>query len=87
MSKRLQVVVGDEELQKFQQVARVKGMTLSEWVRQTLRGAERDVFTGDVERKLAALEWATSLDLGPEVEIETMLAQIESGYEQDLNGL
>jgi len=45
------------------------------------------VFTGDVERKLAALEWATSLDLGPEVEIETMLAQIESGYEQDLNGL
>jgi hypothetical protein len=33
MSKRLQVVVDDAELERFQGAARREGMTLSEWVR------------------------------------------------------
>lgn len=84
MSKRLQVVVADEELARFDEVARAQGMTLSEWVRQSLRAAQRKVSTGDVERKLEAIRRAASLNLGPEVDIDQMLAEIELGYHQDL---
>jgi hypothetical protein len=87
MSKRLQVVVDDEQFTRFQKVASVQGMTLSEWVRQTLRAGEREVSTADVERKLAAIERAANLNLGPSPDIETMIAEIESGYKQDLPGL
>ncbi|MGQ0623964.1 MAG: antitoxin [Sporichthyaceae bacterium] len=80
MSKRLQVVVGDEELDRFAAIAEQQGMTLSEWVRQILRAAERSRSTGDVERKLAAIDRAASLNLGPpEVDIEQMLEEIDAG--------
>lgn len=84
MSKRLQVVVADEELARFDEVARAQGMTLSEWVRQSLRAAQRKVSTGDVERKLEAIRRAASLNLGPEVDIDQMLTEIELGYHQGL---
>ncbi|MGI8413263.1 MAG: antitoxin [Solirubrobacteraceae bacterium] len=84
MSKRLQVVVADEELEGYAEVARVSGLTLSEWVRQTLRREQREISLGDVESKLEVVRRATSLNLGPETDIETMLAEIEAGYEQDL---
>ncbi len=87
MSKRLQVVVADEELEGYARVARVSGLTLSEWVRQSLQRAQREVSSGDVERKLEAVRRAASLNLGPETDIETMLAEIEARYEQDLPGL
>ncbi len=87
MSTRLQVVVSDEELARYHEVARGKGMTVSEWVRQSLRLAERDVPRSDVARKLAVLDWAKQLHLGPEVDIDQMLAEIELGYQQDLPGL
>jgi hypothetical protein len=86
MSKRLQVVVQDGELERYQEVARVKGLTLSEWVRQTLDAAERKVFTGDVERKLAALERAARHRF-PAPDIEQMNAEIKAGYGQELPGL
>jgi hypothetical protein len=84
MSKRLQVVVADDELQEYERVARLNGQTLSEWVRQALRAARRDTSLADIERKVAAVRYAASLNLGEETDIETMLAQIESGYQQDL---
>jgi hypothetical protein len=80
MSKRLQVVVGDEDLERYARTAEAVGMSMSEWVRQSLRAAERQVSTGDVERKLAAIRRAVSLETqGHEVEIETMLAETEAG--------
>lgn len=80
VSKRLQVVVKDDELESYERVADALGMTMSEWVRQSLREAERKVSTGDVERKLAAVRKAVSLETdGREVDIETMLAEIEAG--------
>jgi len=80
MSKRLQVVVGDEELDRYARTAEAVGMTMSEWVRQSLRAAERQVSTGDVEAKLAAIRKAVSLETeGREVDIETMLAETEAG--------
>ena len=87
MGKRLQVVVDDAELRRFRRAAKQAGMTLSEWVRQTLRRAERSLSTGDVERKLAAIRRAASFSDAPAPDIEQMLAEIEKGYEQDLPGL
>jgi hypothetical protein len=81
MSKRLQVVLADEELERYEQVAEALGLTVSEWVRQSLRTAERQVSTGDVERKLAAIRKAASYEYhqGREVDIDTMLAEAETG--------
>ncbi|MGB5880236.1 MAG: antitoxin, partial [Thermoanaerobaculia bacterium] len=36
MSKRLQVLLDEEEFAELQEIARQNRMTLSEWVRQTL---------------------------------------------------
>lgn len=80
MSKRLQVVVKDEELERYERTAQAVGLTMSEWVRQSLRAAERQISTGDVERKLAAIRKAASYEFqGREVDIETMLAETEAG--------
>jgi hypothetical protein len=78
MSKRLQVVVRDEDLKSFQEVAGIQGLTLSEWVRQTLRKAERDVSCDDVQRKLAAIDRAMSYRDGPPMpDIDQLLAEME----------
>jgi ABC-type arginine transport system permease subunit len=79
MSKRLQVVVADAELHDFERTAGALGLTLSAWVRQTLRAAEREVAMGDVEAKLAAIREASKHNF-PEVDIDQMLAEIEQGY-------
>ncbi len=79
MSTRLQVVVKDEELEAYASTAEALGMSMSEWVRQSLRAAQRRVSTGDVEAKLAAIRKAVSLEPGGrEVDIETMLAETEA---------
>jgi hypothetical protein len=80
VSKRLQVVVKEDELQRYEQVADALGMTVSEWVRRSLHEAERKVSTGDVERKLAAIREAVTIETeGREADIETMLAETEAG--------
>lgn len=85
MSKRLQVVLDDKELEEIKVVAERYQMTVSEWVRHTLREARRDEPTKSVEFKLAALEKAYRCESdGPAVEIEQMLEEIEQGYRQDL---
>ncbi|HSJ46255.1 MAG TPA: hypothetical protein VK923_16385 [Euzebyales bacterium] len=60
MSTRLQVVLDDEELEDIRRVARRHGMTVSEWVRQTLRRACRQTASGSVDRKLAAVRAAAA---------------------------
>lgn len=80
MSKRLQVVVKDEELERYARVAEAAGLSTSEWARQALRAAERVRSSGDVEVKLAAIRKAVSLETdGREVDIDTMLAETEAG--------
>jgi hypothetical protein len=80
MSKRLQVVVRDDELERYARTAHAVGMTMSEWVRQSLRAAEREVSTGDVEAKLAAIRKAATYNFQErEVDIATMLAETEAG--------
>jgi hypothetical protein len=80
MSKRLQVVVGDDELERYRRTAEVAGQTVSEWVRQALRTAERETSSGDVEAKLALIRRAASYETdGREVDIDTMLVETEAG--------
>ncbi len=81
MSKRLQVVMDDDEYNTFERRAADLGMTLSQWVRQSLKDADRRWSTGDVAAKLAAIDAAASHpDPAPAVDIDQMLAEIEAGY-------
>lgn len=79
MSKRLQVVVSEADLRHFEESARGRGLTVSEWVRQALRNAERETALGPVEHKLAAVRAAVS-HVFPAPDIDDMNAEIENGY-------
>lgn len=80
MSKRLQVVVRDEDLDRYTRSADAAGVTLSEWVRQAMRVAERERSSGDVEAKLALIRRAAGNETGgTEVDIDAMLAETEAG--------
>lgn len=79
MSKRLQVVVDEAELRRYQRAARRASMTLSAWVRLNLQQAEAQVATGRTGPKLEAIRSASehSFPTGP---IDQMLDEIEKGY-------
>lgn len=79
MSIRLQVVMDQDELEAIRAAARVRGMTVSEYVRETLREARRKVASGDTERKLAAIRAADRHGY-PTADIDQMLGEIERGY-------
>ena len=75
----------DAELREYRRLATRDGLTLSEWVRQTLRLAAREGTPGTVdrpdsiERKLAAIRAAARHDF-PTADIDQMLREIEAGY-------
>jgi hypothetical protein len=79
MSIRLQVVMDKDELEAIRAAASERGMTVSEYVRETLREARRKVATGDTERKLAAIR-AADRHSYPTADIDQMLGEIERGY-------
>jgi hypothetical protein len=80
MSTRLQVVVQEAELREIRRAARRQGMTLSEWVRRSLREARRTLPARDPGLKLAVLRAALEHS-APAPDIEQMLAEIETGYQ------
>jgi hypothetical protein len=85
MSKRLQVVVGDAELERYARSADAAGLSMSEWARQALREAERETSSGDVEAKLAVIRKAVGYETGGrEVDVDQMLAETETGYLADV---
>jgi hypothetical protein len=69
----------EAEHEAVRDAARERGMTVSEWVRETLREARRKVASGDAERKLAAIRAADRLGY-PTADIDQMVAEIERGY-------
>lgn len=79
MSRRLQVLLDERELESIRAVATQDGLTVSEWVRRTLLAAQRDRPSGDRARKLAAVRAATAHSF-PTGEIDQMNAEIERGY-------
>jgi hypothetical protein len=79
MSKRLQVIVDDEEMRQIRQTARRHRLTVAEWVRQALRAARRVEPRADAGQKLDAVRAAARHAL-PTADIEQMLSEIEGGY-------
>lgn len=79
MSKRLQVILQDPEYREVQRAASARHMSIAEWVRQALAGARRQEPLGNVSQKLEAIRAAARHSF-PTADIDTMLAEIESGY-------
>ena len=81
MSKRLQVIFGDAEYRELQSAAKRSHLTVSEWVRQSLRELRRREPLGDSARKLSMVREAARHRFPiPAPPIETMLDEIERGY-------
>lgn len=78
MSKRLQIVVEDEELERLRKAAVREGLTLSEWARRVLERARRSQKGPTPAQKIAAIERALTCG-HPTADVEEMLAQIEKG--------
>lgn len=79
MSKRLQVLLDETEFDRLRHLAREKGMTVAEWVRQAVRRAASEQPRGDADRKLAIVRHAVEHRF-PTGDIDQMQDEIERGY-------
>lgn len=79
MAKRMQVLVEEGEYRRMQRIARRRGQSLAEWVRQALRTASRDEPDRGGGKKLAAIR-AAAANAFPTADIDSMLSEIERGY-------
>lgn len=79
MSKRLQVLLEAEELRDLQRIARLRRMTLAEWVRQALREARSREPATDSRKKLDVIR-AAAQHAFPTGDVAQVLSEIESGY-------
>lgn len=79
MSMRLQVLLSEEEAATLRGAAQRDGLTVSEWVRQSIREATARQTTGRSGAKLSAI--AVAVDYAfPTADIEVMLDEIEHRY-------
>jgi hypothetical protein len=79
MSKRLQVLLPDDEMSDIQRLARRERITVGDWVRRALREARARKPVNDPETKLKAVRRAAECAF-PTADIEQMLDEIERGY-------
>ncbi len=79
MAKRLQVIVQDPEYRDIQRAARLRRMSIAEWVRQALVQARRSEPGREVAPKLDVIRAAVRMDF-PTTDIDRMLEEIERGY-------
>ena len=79
MAKRLQVIVQDPEYREIQRAARLRRMSVAEWVRQALIQARRSEPSREVASKLEVIRAAARMDF-PTADIDRMLEEIERGY-------
>ncbi len=79
MSKRLQVLLPDQEMTEIQRFARRERVTVGEWVRRVLREARLRQPVNDPEVKLKAVRKASHYAF-PTAGIEQILSEIEQGY-------
>ena len=79
MSTRLQVVLDDEEFASIRQTAKAHRLTVSDWVRQSLRAAQREYPASDAARKVQAVREAAGHSY-PTTDMDGMLREIEQGY-------
>jgi predicted DNA-binding ribbon-helix-helix protein len=79
MSKRLQVLLPDSELEELREIAHRHKLTVGAWVREVLRSARAEQPTLAAASKLRAVRRATEHAF-PAGDIRTMLDEIERGY-------
>jgi len=83
MSIRLQVLLPDEEMALVRRVARLRRVTVAEWVREALRRALREEPSGDPGRKLEVVREAIRHEY-PVGGIDELLGEIERGQQDGL---
>jgi len=81
MSKRLQVLLPDQEMSEIQRLAKRERVTVGEWVRRTLREARMKRPVIEPEAKLKSIRRAAAYSF-PTADIDQMLTEIERGYER-----
>jgi hypothetical protein len=79
VSKRLQVLLPDQEMNEIQRFARRERLTVGEWVRRALRDARMRQPVNEPEAKLKAVRKAARYSF-PTADIDRMLSEIEQGY-------
>jgi hypothetical protein len=84
MAKRLQVIVQDPEYRDIQRAARLRRMTVAEWVRQAMVLARRSEPGREVTAKLDVIRAAARMEF-PAGDIGQMLEEIERGYGSGLH--
>ena len=75
----MQVLIEEDEYERFQQAAGDKGLTLAEWVRQVLRRAAREQPGRSADRKLAAIRLAARHGF-PTGDVEQVLDEVRRGF-------
>ena len=80
MSKRLQVLLPDQELAEIQRLARREHLAVGEWVRRALRDARSRRPVNAPEIKLNSIRKAAEHSF-PSADIGQMLREIEEGYQ------
>jgi hypothetical protein len=80
MAKRLQVIVQDPDYREIQRIARTRRMSIAEWVRQALDLARRREPVHETGKKLEVIR-AAARHAFPTADIDTMLGEIERGYD------
>ena len=79
MSKRLQVLLDDEEYRAIARLARAQETTVAAWVREALRDARARRPTRPAADKLRVVRAAVRHEY-PTAGIDQMLEEIEHGY-------
>ncbi len=79
MTRRLQVLLEDEELTEIRELARRRHQTTAAWVREALRRARDTSTWPETGRKLQVVREAAT-HAHPAGGIDEMLEQIERGY-------
>jgi hypothetical protein len=81
MSKRLQVLLPEDQFEEIRRLAQVEGVTVAAWVRRVLRDACREKPYDTVQAKLAAVREAATYNF-PTCDLDQMLSEIAAGYDQ-----
>ena len=79
MSKRLQVIMDDDEMKEIEALAQTRKMTVSGWVRTALRETRSRYPQVAGNRKIQVVRAAIRHGF-PIADMDKMLAEIESGY-------
>lgn len=83
MTKRLQVLLDDDELREIQAIAKGRRQTTATFVREALRQARAAATERSVESRIRSIREAAASYAFPAGDIDTINAEIERGYLAD----